>query len=147
MANSTADPTTWQRPIPTHTPETKPFWDAANDGRFVVQQCRACERFQFPYRGFCCHCWSGELDERDATTGTVFTHSTIYHNATPGFEADVPYVAAMVRLDDDRGGLIVQSNIVGCDHDAVHIGMPVEVTFQTTVDDQRIPMFTPREGS
>jgi hypothetical protein len=138
---------TWQRPLPTHTPETKPFWDAANTGRFIVQQCRACQEFQFPYRGFCCHCWSFELDEREATKGTVFTHSTIYRNDTAGFAPDVPYVAAMVQLDDEGGGLIVQTNIVGCDPDSVHIGMPVEVTFQATVDDQQIPMFTPRENS
>jgi uncharacterized OB-fold protein len=137
---------TWQRPLPTQTPETKPFWDAANTGRFVVQQCRACQAFQFPYRGFCSHCWSFELDEREATNGTVFTHSTIYRNDTVGFGQDVPYVAAMVRLDEDRGGLMVQSNIVGCDPDSVYIGLPVEVTFTETVDGQQIPMFKPREG-
>ena len=66
----------WERPLPTYTPETKPFWDALNDDRFIVQQCRACQEWQFPYRGFCCHCWSSEVDEHEATTGTVFTHST-----------------------------------------------------------------------
>jgi uncharacterized OB-fold protein len=137
---------TWQRPLPTQTPETKPFWDAANAGRFVVQQCRECQKFQYPYRGFCCHCWAGELDEREAITGTVFTHSTIYRNDTAGFEQDVPYVAAMVQLDDDRGGLMVQTNIVGCEPDSVRIGMPVEVTFEKTGDGGQIPMFTPREA-
>jgi uncharacterized OB-fold protein len=136
---------TWRRPLPTQTPETKPFWDAANAGRFIVQQCRTCQKFQYPYRGLCCHCWAGELDEREASTGAVFTHSTIYRNDTAGFEHDVPYVAAMVQLDDDRGGLMVQTNIIGCDPDSVHIGMPVEVTFEKTVDGRQIPMFTPRE--
>ena len=137
----------WERPLPTQSPETKPFWDAADQGRFVVQQCRSCGQFQFPYRGFCSHCWTPELEEREARSGTVFTHSTIYRNDSPGFAQDVPYVAAVVRLDDDRGGLMVQTNIVGCDPDSVHIGMPVEVVFVDMTEDRRIPMFTPREGS
>jgi uncharacterized OB-fold protein len=138
---------TWQRPLPTQSPETKPFWDAADEGRFIVQQCRGCREFQFPYRGFCCHCWTAELDEVEATSGTVFTHSTIFRNDSPGFAQDVPYVAAVVQLDDDRGGLMVQTNIVDCEPDAVHIGMPVEVSFQTIDDGRQIPMFTPRRGS
>ena len=43
-------------PDPMRSPENQPFWDAANEGRFIVQQCRGCGAFQFPYRGFCCHC-------------------------------------------------------------------------------------------
>lgn len=134
----------WQRPLPTQTPETKPFWDVVNTGRFIVQQCRACQKFQFPYRGFCCHCWTLELDEVEATHGTVFTHSTILRNDTEGFAQDVPYVVAMVQLSGDGGGLMVQTNIVDCDPDSVHIGMPVEVTFTDTVEGQKLPMFTPR---
>ena len=94
-----------------------------------MQQCRACGEFQFPYRGFCCHCWTSELDERNAKYGTVFTHSTIYRNDTEGFEQNIPYVAAMVKLDDSCGGVMVQTNIVDCDPDSVHIGMPVRVVF------------------
>jgi hypothetical protein len=133
-----------RRPAPTHTPETKPFWDALNADRFIVQQCRACAKWQFPYRGSCCHCWSSELDEHEATTGTVFTHSTIYKNDSPGFEQDIPYVAAMVQLDEDRGGLMIMTNIVDSDPDSVHIGMPVEVTFKDIAEGQKLPMFTPR---
>ena len=137
----------WKRPLPTQTPETKPFWEAIDNSRFIVQQCRACKEWQYPYRGFCCHCWSGELVGSEATTGTVFTHSTIYKNDTPGFDGDVPYVAAMVELDDDRGGLMINTNIVGCEPDSVHIGMPVEVTFVDTVEGQKLPMFTPRKAT
>ena len=134
---------TWQRPLPTQSPETKPFWDAADSGRFIVQRCLACQGFQFPYRGFCCHCWTTGLEELDVVSATVFTYSTIFRNDSPGFEQDVPYVAAMVRLDDDRGGLMVQTNIVNCDPDTVHIGMPVEVTFVDIAPGRKLPMFTP----
>jgi uncharacterized protein len=136
-----------QRPAPTYTPETKPFWDALNEGRFLVQQCQACKEWQFPYRGFCSNCWSGEVDEHEATSGTVFTHSTIYKNDSPGFEDDVPYVAAMVQLDEDRGELKIMTNIVDCDPDSVHIGMPVELTFMDTAAGQKLPVFTPRRSN
>jgi uncharacterized OB-fold protein len=135
---------TCQRPLPTQTPETKPLWVGVYAERLIVLQCAACRKFQFPYRGFCCHCWTTELDEVEAAQGTVFTHSTILRNDTEGFEPYVPYVVAMVQLSADRGGLMVQTNIVGCDPESVHIGMPVEVTFIDTVEGQKLPMFTPR---
>lgn len=136
----------WERPAPTYTPETKPFWDAAAQGRFVVQSCRACSQWQYPYRGFCCHCWSSDIETRQATRGTVFTHSTIFRNDTPGFEDDAPYAVAMVQLDDAGGGLMVMTNIVGCAPEEVHIGMPVQVTFRDSVDGRQIPVFTPRSN-
>lgn len=135
---------TWDRPTPSQSPESKPFWDALNDDRFVVQQCRSCDQWQYPYRGFCSHCWAGELDEHEAAGATVFTHSIIYKNDSPGFENDVPYVAAIVELDQDRGGLMIMTNIVDCDPDSVRIGMPVEVTFVDTVSGQKLGVFRPR---
>ena len=29
---------------------TQPFWDAANEGRLVIQHCHACDRLQHPRR-------------------------------------------------------------------------------------------------
>ncbi len=44
---------------------------------------------------------------------------------------------------DEQPGLRVLSNIVGCDIDAVEIGMPVEVTFDAR-DGAVVPQFRPR---
>ncbi len=37
---------------------SKPFWDAANEGRLVIQNCKACDRLQHPPAPACSQCGS-----------------------------------------------------------------------------------------
>ena len=39
---------------------TQPFWDAANEGRLVIQHCHACNRLQHPPAPTCQQCGSGD---------------------------------------------------------------------------------------
>ena len=39
---------------------TRPFWDAANEGRLVIQNCRACSRLQHPPAQACSQCAAGD---------------------------------------------------------------------------------------
>lgn len=58
----------------------------------------------------------------------------------------VPYVVAIVELDE-QPDLRIATNIVGCDPDSVHVGLPVEVRFErhdVGGDAVFVPVFTPR---
>ena len=45
-------------PAPQGNPETKPFWDAAAQGKFLIKRCTACgEPHYFP-RSVCPFCYS-----------------------------------------------------------------------------------------
>jgi uncharacterized OB-fold protein len=46
----------------------------------------------------------------------------------------------MVELEE---GPRVMSNVIGCAVDAVHVGMPVSVTFVDGGENLRLPMFAP----
>jgi uncharacterized OB-fold protein len=59
---------------------------------------------------------------------------------TQAFAADVPYVVALITLDE---GPQLMSNVVGCPPEKVHIGMPVEVTFEDWTEEISVPKFTP----
>jgi uncharacterized OB-fold protein len=52
----------------------------------------------------------------------------------------VPYVAAVVDLDE---GPRMMTNVVDCDHDALEVGMELQVTFRPISDDVTIPVFRP----
>ena len=39
---------------------TKPFWDAANEGRLTIQNCKVCTRLQHPPASTCSQCGSGD---------------------------------------------------------------------------------------
>ena len=76
-------------------------------------------------------------------TGTVYTFSVVHRNDLPPFNERVPYVAAIVELDE---GPRMMTNVVDCDADDVAAGMPVEVTFRTIDEETAIPVFRPKSG-
>ncbi|MFM8971115.1 MAG: Zn-ribbon domain-containing OB-fold protein, partial [Actinomycetota bacterium] len=75
-----------------------------------------------------------------AGTGTVYTYSVVHSNDLPPFNERVPYVAAIVELDE---GPRVMTDIEGVTPDAVEIGMRVSVDFRPISDDITIPVFRP----
>ncbi len=132
---------TWNRPLPVVSGETEPFWNACREGTFLIQQCEDCEKFQYHYRGFCCHCWSDRVrDHAIDGTGTVWTYTVVERNRMEGFSERVPYVVALIEVPE---GIKILSNVVNCDVDSVAIGMPVRLTFADATDGLRIPMFEP----
>lgn len=129
------------KPLPLIRPETAPFWEAARAGRLVFQECRACGTRQLFPRTVCRHCLATELRwAESAGRGTVLSHTTIHQAAHPAFAADVPYVYAIVELDE---GPRLPTNIVGVPPEAVRIGMPVRVVFTPVTAAISLPHFTP----
>ena len=57
--------------------------------------------------------------------GVVHTFTVVRRTTDPYFRTRVPYVVAMIELDE---GPRIMSNVTGCDVHAVRIGMPVSVT-------------------
>lgn len=133
----TANPTYW--PQPEVSGETKPFWDACGRGEFLLQRCDGCGKFQYPYRGFCCHCWAGRPKDVASTgRGTVWSYSVVRRNRSRGHGTE-PYIVAVVELEE---GVRVVSNLMDCPIDEVAIGQPVEVYFQP-LDNLSLPLFRP----
>jgi hypothetical protein len=127
--------------LPTIDDETRPFWDGCREGRFLVRHCRACGVDSFYPRPFCPKCWSDDVDWKAASgQGILYTYSVVHVNDLPPFPERVPYVAAVVELDE---GPRVLTNIEGAGFDALAVGMRVEVHFRAISDDVTIPVFRP----
>ena len=117
----------WHKPVPGISGETKPFWNAARRGEFMIQHCD--------------NCWSQNIKHvRASGKGTVWTYTVTYQNRSPGFNEEVPYVLALVELEE---GVKVFTNIIECNPRDVEIGMPVEVTFVPATPQIHVPMFKP----
>jgi uncharacterized OB-fold protein len=132
---------TWhpKRPLPIASAETQPFWDACKQDRFLVQQCGDCSKFQYHYRGFCCHCWSSNVADHEIEgVGKVFTYTVIERNRMDGFADMVPYIVALIEIPE---GLKILSNVIDCDPDVVEIGMDVKLGFVDAADGVRLPIF------
>jgi uncharacterized OB-fold protein len=119
---------------PAVNPETKPFWDAAREGRFLVPFCAACGRAHWYPRAICPFCASDKVEWREASgKGTIYTFSVMRR-------VKEPYAIAHVTLAE---GPTILTNIVNCDFDKLRIGQPVAVVFQETEGGPPVPMFKP----
>lgn len=121
--------------------ESRPFWDALKDHRLLIKRCNACGEFHYYPRPFCPECWSDDVEWHEASgRATVYSYSTVYVNDLPPFGPQVPYVAAVVELEE---GPRMMTRLVDCTRDDVTIGMAVEATYQPLDDDLQVAVFRP----
>lgn len=126
-------------PIPEPNADSRPYWDAARERRLVVRQCRACGQRHFMPRGQCPACWSEDLAWIECRGfGTVYSFSTVHRAPTPDFAGIVPYVVALIDLDE---GPRMFANIIGPGAQAASIGERVQLTFERRGDSMLLPQF------
>lgn len=131
-----------QKPLPQPTPETQPFWDGCKRHELLLPLCLNCNRVHFYPRALCPHCWSADLKwVRSPGKGKLYSY-VINHRLAPGFEDEVPFVIAIVELEE---GVRMMSNLVGvaADPDALPIDLPLEVTFDDVNEAITLPKFRP----
>jgi uncharacterized protein len=125
---------------------TRPFWEAALDGRLVAPQCTSCGTFRLPPKPVCFACRGREIKWVDLPgTGTVYSYTVVRHPLAPELAEIVPYVVAVVELDGTQGaGARMTVNLVDCDASAVAVGDPVEIAWERVSETMAIPRFRPR---
>jgi len=129
------------RALPAVTDLTRPFWEAANEGRLAIQRCRACGYYNHPPKPLCDRCQSGYLRFEDVSgEGAVWSFTVMHQKSIAGFQDSVPYVTALVELDEQEHLLLV-TNLPGIDATDVKVGTRVRVTFQRLSDDVALPQF------
>lgn len=132
------------RPLPTPTGDSEPFWRACKANTLTAQRCADCGRLQFYPRRYCTRCLSERLEWNTLSgRGVVYSHSTVFRALSPAFQNDLPYIVAVVELDE---GPRMITQIVGCAPSAVSVGMPVEVTFDHVSHKIALPKFKPAGG-
>lgn len=120
------------KPALVTTPRTRDWWAAAARGELLLQSCTTCGHLQHYPRIVCAKCWSESLEWVPAAgQGTIWTFTVVHRPGHPGWEADAPYVIALVELDE---GPRLMTNIVGCPAESVHVGQRVTTTTAVPAD-------------
>jgi uncharacterized protein len=128
----------YEAPMPDMS--TQEFWDAAGRRELLIQRCEECGDAFFYPRPFCPQCWSRAVHwEQASGKATLYTFSVVRRNDMPSFAARVPYVAAIVELEE---GPRMMTNVVGIPVDDVRIGMPLVVDY-APAGETLIPVFRP----
>ena len=108
---------------------TRPYWEAAAQGRLLLRRCDSCGRAHHYPREFCPHCWSEDVVWEQASGDAVlYTWSVVHVNDLPPFRDRLPYVAAVVDLAE---GPRMMTAVVGCDPATLRVGMALHVSLPT----------------
>lgn len=129
----------YRKPIPQPMPWTKGFWEGCKKNELRIQKCKDCNEFIMYPKLFCPKCLSKNLEWVKAKgTGKIYSYSVVHSYAPTQFADDVPYVVAVIDLDE---GVRMMSNIVESALEKVKCDSRVEVVFEKMDENFVFPKF------
>jgi len=135
-----ASPAVGERVKPAIGRDNAFFWEGVEAGELRIQQCGGCGVLRHPPSPLCTRCDSADQGYVVASgSGVVYSHVT--HHYPPLSGVELPHTVLLVELEE--GVRIVSELGAGADPSVVHIGLPVQVSFQQVPGGQRLPVFAP----
>jgi uncharacterized OB-fold protein len=129
-------------------PLTAPFFAGAARGALMIPRCDACGDYVWYPQEACPRDGGPLMWQPVSGNGSLFTWAVVRRAFLPAFEDRVPFVTALVALDEDPSVRLC-TYIVDVAADALLADAPVAVTFRplefSTVPGRAVvvPMFTP----
>ena len=124
--------------IPVPDDVSKPFWDAVNERKLMVQSCADCPTLQYPPRATCQDCGSENLGWKETSgRGRISTYVVMMDIHLARRVEDQPFNLAFIELEEDPS-INFYSNLPGVPVRQVPIGAAVEVIFEEVAPGQLI---------
>jgi uncharacterized OB-fold protein len=119
------------KPRPNIDEDIRPFWEGLRRHEFLLFRCKTCGAWYWP-AAYCRNheneAFMGNLQWQPASgRGRIFSFNVHHWAFHPGFKEEVPYVYALIELDE---GPMFGTNVVGCRPEDVRIGQNVEIVFE-----------------
>jgi uncharacterized OB-fold protein len=132
------------KPLPLPDETSRAYWEGAREHELRILRCEDCQWFIHYPEPACPRCQSSRVvPVRVSGRGLVYSYTVTHHKGAPGFQNDVPFVVALVELEE-QAGLRIIANIRGYTPADVRIGMPVEVIFEDAGSGITLPQFSVR---
>lgn len=123
----------WKKPYPSIDHDNEPFWEGLKEHKLLVWKCKTCGAVYWPKaycqnhdnEPFAANCeWSAASGR-----GKIFAFNIHHWAFHPGFKEEVPYVYALIELDE---GPLISSQLVGdrLPDDIHKVGQPVEIVYE-----------------
>jgi uncharacterized OB-fold protein len=130
VINVTAE---WKKPFPNIDHDNAAFYEGLGRHELLLWRCTKCQSWYWPVC-YCQHCDNGPFAaqmrwEKSSGKGKIFAFN-IHHMAFhPAFQADLPYVYALIELDE---GPLISSTLIGdvLPTDVHRVGQKVEVVYE-----------------
>jgi uncharacterized OB-fold protein len=108
---------------------TREYWAGAARGQLLITRCDTCARYVWYPEPPCRYCGGARFGWTEVCgRGALFSWSVIRHAWIPQFAAQLPFISALVALQEDPAVRLVTC-IVGCDPEDLRCDMPVAVVF------------------
>ena len=126
-------------PTPNLEGLTAEYYGFCARGELRLQRCTDCGRWRHPPRVLCAACRSPRFEwGLTGGRGSLHTWTVIHRPVHPAFADQVPYVLAVVELDE---GPRLVSRLSQAELDELRIGLPLVVTF-VRENDVTFPWFS-----
>jgi len=135
--------TEYKKPLPNplHWQTSKPFWEAARRHELVMPRCKSCDKMFFYPRETCPRCLNQDIEwHKVSGLGRLHSFTVIHQPANPTFQADAPYVYAMVQLDE---GPRMIANLADCPPDQARVDMRLQAVFDDVTPEWTLVKFRP----
>ena len=133
----------YKKPVPVPQGESDFYWDKAKEEELWLRKCNECQEAFFYPRDISPCCFSKDTSWIQASgKAYLFTYGIVQRAPHPGFVDDVPFVTAIVQLEE---GPKMATNIVMNDPtpEKLQIDMPLKVVFESITDEITLPKFKP----
>ena len=133
----------YNKPVPVPQQESDFYWEKAKQHELWLRYDNTAQQAYFYPRDISPLTFSRDTTWIKASgKATLFTYGIVHRPPHPGFVNDVPFVTAIVELEE---GPKMATNIVMDDPtpEKLQIGMPLEVVFEDITDEIAIPKFKP----
>ena len=134
------------KPQPVPQPESDRYWEGLKSEEIWLQRSKATGKYQFYPREVSIHDPASGADGLEWVQASgkaeLFTFAIVHAAPHPGFVGDVPYITALVQLEED---VILPTNIVGVDPEPENfqIGMALKPVFEHSDSGHTLLKFTP----
>lgn len=133
----------YAKPVPTPNPVSAPFWESAKAHALKVQRCVPGQHWFFYPRLRCPFCHTQDIDWVEVSgKGRVYTYTVVYRPQSSEFEEDVPYVFAVVELEESPN-LRMYTNVDDVSLDDIKSEMPVTIKYDDVTADTTLVKFVP----
>jgi len=136
---------TYQKPIPLKDQDNKAYWDAADQHKLSLQKCNDCKHYAHPPGPSCAKCGSESLcweEFGQDVKAKIYSYVITYRPFLPGFQDDLPTIIALAKLDKVPE-VKIMCNVLNCNVEDVHIGLPVRMIWDDITEDRALPQWTP----
>lgn len=135
MTTETTEATTgtrWNKPRPNIDADNAAFWEGLRNHELLLWTCSTCGAQYWP-KAYCIKHDNEPFAQNmswqpSSGRGQIFAMNRHHWAFHPGFKEDVPYVYALIELDE---GPLISSTVVGRQpSDLMEVGRPVQIVYE-----------------